>query len=92
MGARMNYNHFVRIERRERKGSRFFVVHSHEPKLYMELTPEEDAEGRTVKGTIKRIVIPNSWTGNYQRYGQLLSAAQTFFEESLALNRRPGRG
>ena len=80
----MNFPHFLRIEREQRGGSRHFVVHTEEPKLSLELAPDPSAPDKIGRGVIKRVCMPNSWAGDYGRYDQLISAAQEFFEQSLA--------
>jgi len=89
----MNFPHFLRIEREPRggasaiaeaAGSRHFVVHLVEPRLALELAPDAAAPDQMGRGVIKRVCVPNSWAGDYGQYGQLISAAQEFFEQSLA--------
>lgn len=81
----MNFSHFVRIDRERRDGARHYVVHAHDPKFTVELTPDRDAPDRVGQGVIKRVCVPNSWAGDYGRYAQLLTAAQQFFAAA-----RPG--
>jgi hypothetical protein len=80
----MNFPHFLRIEREQRGGSRHFVVHTHEPKLSLELAPDTAAPDKIGRGVIKRVCVPNSWAGDYGKYSKLISAAQEFFHESFA--------
>ncbi len=80
----MNFAHFIRIEREENGVTRHIVVHTQDPKLAVELSPDRDAADRNGKGVIKRIRVPNSWAGNYSQYGRILAAAQEFFQQSLA--------
>lgn len=81
--AVMSLGHFLRIEREERDGSRHVVLHLQDPKFVMELAPDRDAADQVGKGVIKRICVPNSWAGDYGRYGKLVSAAQEFFAQSF---------
>lgn len=81
----MNFPHFVRIDRERRGIERHYVVHTHDPKFTVELTPDREAPDKVGKGVIKRVCVPNSWAGDYGQYGRLLAAAQEFFAES-----RPG--
>ncbi len=55
------------------------MVHLVDPKFSVELTPDRDAPDRVGKGVIKRVVVPNSWAGDYARCAKLLGAAQEFF-------------
>lgn len=80
----MNFPHFLRIEREQRGGSRHFVVHTHEPKLSLELEPDPAAPNKIGRGVIKRVCVPNSWAGDYGRYAKVIAAAQEFFQESFA--------
>lgn len=80
----MNLSEFLRIERENRDGSRHFVVHTHEPKFTMELTPDGTAPDKIGRGVIKRVQVPNSWAGDYTQYSAFISAAQEFFEKSFA--------
>lgn len=80
----MNFPHFLRIERERGDGSSHYVVHTQDPKFSMELVPDEAAPDKVGKGVIKRICIPNSWTGDYTKYSKFISAAQEFFQESFA--------
>lgn len=84
----MNFPHFLRIEREQRGGSRHFVVHTHEPKLSLELVPDAAAPDQIGRGVIKRVCVPNSWAGDYGRYAKVIATAQEFFAESFA---GPGR-
>lgn len=79
----MDFTHFVRIERTDEDGkTRHYVVHAMDPKLSLELTPDNDAPDKIGQGVIKRVCVPNSWAGDYTRYFKLLSAAQAFFRNS----------
>lgn len=83
-GTPMNFSHFVRIDRAKRGLERHYVVHTHDPKFTLELTPDHEAPDKVGQGVIKRICVPNSWAGDYGRYAKLVSAAQDFFEKSKA--------
>ena len=82
----MNFSHFVRIDRERRGLERHYVVHTGDPKFALELTPDHEAPDRIGQGVIKRVCVPNSWAGDYGRYGRMLAAAQDFFAQS----HRPG--
>lgn len=91
----MDFPHFLRIDRRGRRGSRHYVIHTVDPKFSMELTPDDSAPDKVGKGIIRRICVPNSWAGDYTRYGKMVSVAQDFFSESFAkgdLDQPPARG
>ena len=79
----MNLSEFLRIERESRDGSKHYVVHTHDPKFTMELTPDSAAPDKIGRGVIKRIHVPNSWAGDYTKYSKFVSAAQEFFAESF---------
>jgi hypothetical protein len=78
----MNFSEFLRIERENRDGSRHYVVHTHDPKFSLELTPDPAAPDKMGRGVIKRVHVPNSWAGDYAQYSKFISAAQDFFAES----------
>lgn len=78
----MNFSHFVRIDRNGRGRERHYVVHTHDPKFTLELTPDDEAPDRVGRGIIKRLCVPNSWAGDYGEYGRMLTAAQEFFAQS----------
>lgn len=80
----MSLGNFLRIEREERDGSRHYVVHTHDPKFSMELTPDREAPDKVGRGVIKRVCVPNSWAGDYGQYAKLMTKAQDFFTESFA--------
>lgn len=79
----MSLGNFLRIEREECDGSRHYVVHTHDPKFSMELTPDREAPDKVGKGVIKRVCVPNSWAGDYGKYAKLMNAAQEFFTQSF---------
>lgn len=80
----MNSSSFLRIERDGQAGSRHYVIHRHDPKFSLELTPDGAAPDKIGKGVIKRIQVPNSWAGDYTKYSKFISAAQDFFAQSFA--------
>jgi FMN-dependent NADH-azoreductase len=83
----MEFPHFVRIEREEAAGeTRHYVVHAHEPRLTMEFTP-----GPRGSATIKRVVVPNSWAGNYSRYAKVITQAEAFLQAAGDGVGRPDR-
>ena len=87
----MNHAHFVRIDREGRGAARHYVVHTHDPKFTLELSPDRDAADRVGRGIIKRICVPNSWAGDYGQYAKMLAAAQEFFAQSSGPRSRPER-
>lgn len=94
--AVMHFPHFLRIERDEPGPSRHYVVHTRKPNFAMELAPDAGAPDKIGRGVMKRLYVPNSWAGDYQKYFRLMSAAQNFFAASFghpapkALTRRLG--
>jgi hypothetical protein len=74
--------HFVRIDRDRPGGGRHYVVHTVDPRLTLELTPDSEAPDKLGRGVIKRVCVPNSWAGDYGKYAKLLAAAQEFFAQS----------
>ncbi len=78
----MNFSHFMRIERKAAERTQHFVVHTHDPKLSVEFSPDPDASERPGKGVIRKICVPNSWAGNYSQYSKLIAAAEAFFLRS----------
>lgn len=58
------------------------MVHTHDPKFTLELTPDHEAPDKVGKGVIKRVCVPNSWAGDYGQYAKMLTAAQDFFAQS----------
>ncbi|MBL9212845.1 MAG: hypothetical protein JNL92_20455 [Opitutaceae bacterium] len=87
----MNLSEFMRVEREGREGSRHYVVHTHDPKFSLELTPDGSAPDKMGRGVIKRIHVPNSWAGDYTKYSKYISAAQEFFAQSMAEPEAEGR-
>lgn len=87
----MNTSSFLRVEREGRDGSRHYVVHTHDPKFSLELTPDAAAPDKIGQGVIKRIAVPNSWAGDYTKYSKYIGAAQEFFAASFQ-KPEPGTG
>jgi hypothetical protein len=79
----MNFSAFLRIHHEASEGSKHYVVHTHDPKFSLELTPDSGAPDKIGQGVIKRVHVPNSWAGDYTQYAKFISAAQEFFAESL---------
>ncbi len=80
----MSFSDFLRIEREDRNGAKHTVVHTHDPKFSLELTPDITAPDKIGQGVIKRLCVPNSWAGDYTQYSKFISAAQEFFSASFA--------
>lgn len=78
----MESPHFVRVDRDGAATKRHYVVHTHDPKFTLELTPDTTAIDGVGEGVIKRVCVPNSWAGDYGRYAKMLTAAQEFFKRS----------
>lgn len=71
---------FCEVEKCEPRGSRHFVVHVQAPRFVVEVTTSgRDAAGRR-SAVIRRVCVPNSWSGDYHRCGRLLGAALKYFE------------
>lgn len=80
----MNLSDFLRVEREGSDGSRHYVVHTHDPTFTMELIPDSSAPDQIGRGVIKRVLVPNSWAGDYTQYSKFIGAAQDFFAKSFA--------
>ena len=85
------FPHFVRIDRDGRQGGAHYVVHTHDPRFTLELTPDREAPDGIGPGIIKRVCVPNSWAGDYGQYGKLLKSAQEFFAQSNQPGAQPSR-
>lgn len=73
---------FCRVEHREGGRSRYYVVHDQAPRLVVEIESEQDSgNGRRV-AVLRRVAVPNSWSGDYHRSGHLLGAALKYFERT----------
>jgi hypothetical protein len=79
----MHFPDFLRIERDEPGSSRHYVVHTRRPNFTLELAPDTAAADKVGKGVMKRLCVPNSWIGDYQKYFRLMSVAQRFFSASF---------
>ena len=80
----MNLSEFLRVERDGRDGSRHYVVHTQDPTFTLELIPDATAPDQIGRGVIKRVVVPNSWAGDYTKYAKFIGAAQEFFGKSFS--------
>jgi len=69
----MNNPDFLRIERDGPDGSKHYVV----------LIPDPAAPDQIGRGVIRRILVPNSWAGDYTKYSKFIGAAQDFFSRSF---------
>jgi len=87
----MNFSHFVRIDQDGRGRERHYVVHTHDPKFTLELSPDPEAPDRVGGGVIRRVCVPNSWAGDYGQYAKMLAAAQEFFAQSNHPDAAPRR-
>lgn len=87
----MSLDHFLRIEREEKAGAKHYVVHTTNPQFSMELSPDREAPDKMGRGVLKRLCVPNSWTGDYSKYGKLMGKAQEFFAQSFSSEDRVGR-
>ena len=81
----MHFPDFLRIERDEPGSSRHYVVHTQKPNFTMELAPDAGAPDQIGQGVMKRICVPNSWAGDYQKYFRLMGVAQEFFAASFGV-------
>ncbi len=88
----MHFPDFLRIERDEPGAPRHFVLHTRRPNFAMELAPDPGAPDQVGSGILKRICVPNSWIGDYQKYFRLMSAAQDFFAASFGAAEPKGAG
>ncbi|HUL53957.1 MAG TPA: hypothetical protein VLT83_11170 [Opitutaceae bacterium] len=79
----MHFPDFLRIERDGPGSARHFVVHTQKPNFAMELAPDAAAPDKIGRGVLKRICVPNSWAGDYQKYFRLMGVAQKFFSASF---------
>ena len=76
---RIGASPFCHVERRGDDRSRHYVVHGESPRFVAEIEAV-DVPGEKRRGVIRRVVVPNSWSGDYHRSGKLLGAALAFFE------------
>jgi hypothetical protein len=87
----MNFSHFVRVDRERRGLERHYVIHTHDPKFTLELTPDGEAPDKIGQGIIRRRWVPNSWAGDYGQCSKMVTAAQEFFAQSGAAGAQPSR-
>lgn len=83
----MDAEPFIRIETVEGGRKRHYVVNRFEPGFSIEVDPlEVGIPGRPI---IRRVCVPNSWTGDYNRFSKLVTGAQAFLErcENLIADR-----
>ena len=81
---------FMRVERENGNGpSRHFVVHVRDPRFTVEFAPDDAAPDKVGSGVLKRLCLPNSWSGNYGQYAPLVKAAQEFFRQSVLAETAP---
>jgi len=78
----MNLGCFLRVDQETAQGERHYVIHKAEPPFSIEVEADFDKAGRVRACTLKRLRMPNSWTGDYSKYSKLVSAALAFFEQS----------
>jgi hypothetical protein len=71
------------VEKRGEGASRHYVVHGESPRFVAEIEAMETEPGEKRRGVIRRVVVPNSWSGDYHRSGRLLGAALAFFESNI---------
>jgi len=79
----MHFPGFLRIERDDAGAPRHYVVHTRKPHFTIELAPDTTAADQVGQGVMKRVCIPNSWAGDYQKYFRLMNVAQRFFAASF---------
>ena len=78
----MNLGCFLRVDKETAQGEKHFIIHKADPPFSVEVEADFDAAGRVRNCTIKRLRLPNSWTGDYTKYARLVNAALAFFEQS----------
>lgn len=78
----MNLGCFLRVDQETAHGERHFVIHKADPPFSIEVEVNCDSSGRVKDFTLKRLRLPNSWTGDYAKYTRLVNAALAFFEQS----------
>ncbi len=79
---------FCHVEKRGEGVSRHYVVHDEAPRFVAEIEAVATAPGEKRRGVIRRVVVPNSWSGDYHKSGKLLGAALAFFESDVARESR----
>ncbi len=83
----MAYRHFIKIERDEDR-DRVQVVHLYPPRMLVEFQPVRDAAGKVVSVVIKRLCVPNSWTGDYHQCNRIVREAESFYLDSVGAGPR----
>jgi hypothetical protein len=78
----MNLGCFLRVDQETAQGERHFIIHKADPPFSIEVEADFDKSGRMRNCTLKRLCLPNSWTGDYTKYARLVNAALAFFEQS----------
>jgi len=83
----MDTEPFIRIETIEDGRRRHYVVNRFEPGFSVEVDPADSSE--TGRPIIRRVCVPNSWTGDYHRFSKLVAGAQAFLDrcEDLVTDR-----
>ncbi len=73
---------FCHVEHRKPGNSRHYIVHTETPRMVVEMEEQvvDGTDGKTRRGVIRRVSVPNSWAGNYHHSARLLGAAVAFFE------------
>ncbi|MGH8016959.1 MAG: hypothetical protein ACREIA_01505 [Opitutaceae bacterium] len=82
---------FCHVEKRGDGRSRHYIVHGEAPRFVAEIEAVAAAPGEKRRGVIRRVVAPNSWSGDYHKSGKLLGAALAFFESDPAGAGREGQ-
>ena len=78
----MNLGCFLRVDQETAQGERHFIIHKGNPPFSIEVEASFDPDGQPREITLKRLRLPNSWTGDYTKYTRLVNAALAFFEQS----------
>lgn len=79
----MALSHFLKIEQNQGRCIRIHLIHTCDPKFLIEMSPEYDASGNVCNGVIRSVRVQNSWSGDYQKYDELIREAERFFQLSL---------
>ena len=75
---------FCHVEKRDGSRSKHYVVHGEAPRFVAEIEAIATGPGEKRRGVIRRVLVPNSWSGDYHKSGKLLGAALAFFESDPA--------
>ena len=78
----MNLGCFLRVDKETAQGEKHYIIHKADPPFSIEVEADFDKSGRVRNCTLKRLRLPNSWTGDYGKYSRLVNAALAFFEQS----------